>query len=186
MSIQNLSVRFSVSTGAFFKRHFFHAVHDICLTVRKNETFCLIGESGSGKTTLAWAILGFHRFHQGRIVYKGRTIHRSNDPTHQKLRANAQMVFQDVNSSLNPFLSLARSIEEPLVAKGVDKKSRMAIVQELTTRTGLASELLARRPSEVSGGQNQRACIARALSTAPEILFLDEPFQAWTLLSRAR
>ncbi len=175
LNIQGLTVRFPWNSGLLFKRRFFNALHEVCLTVRKNETFCLIGESGSGKTTLVWAILGLHKFHNGRIFYKGQIIQRYNDTVHRRLRANSQMVFQDVNSSLNPFLTLAKAIEEPMAARGMGKEEREAMVRELAIRTGLEYELLDKRPLEVSTGQNQRACIARALSTAPEILFLDEP-----------
>ena len=77
-----------------------------------------------------------------------------------------------------PFLTLGQSIEEPLKARGVGKKEREEIARKLAMETGLSLKLLERRPLNVSGGQNQKACIARALSTEPDVLFLDEPLTA--------
>lgn len=112
------------------------------------------------------------------MVFDGQTIRQSNDPVHRKLKHSAQIVFQDPAASLSPFFTLGQSIEEPLRARGAGKKDRAAIAESLAAKTGLSYELLQRRPSEVSGGQNQRACIARALSIRPDILFLDEPLTA--------
>jgi oligopeptide/dipeptide ABC transporter ATP-binding protein len=186
LSIRNLAVKFPVRSESLFRRRSFYAVRNISLDIQEKETFCLIGESGSGKTTLVWAILGLHPFQEGEIIFNGQSIKKSNDPVHQKLRSNAQMVFQDPVTSLNPFLRLGQSIEEPLSAKGVRKKERTAIAKRLAMQTGLSYELLQRRPSKVSGGQNQRACIARALSTKPDILFLDEPLTALDALTQSQ
>ena len=178
LKIQNLAVKFHSGYRSFFRRLFFYAVRNISININRKDTFCLIGESGSGKTTLVWAILGLYLFQEGRIVFDGQTISQSNDPVHQKLKCSAQIVFQDPAASLSPFFTLRQSIEEPLRARGVGKRDRAAIAESLAAKTGLSYELLQRRPSEVSGGQNQRACIARALSIRPDILFLDEPLTA--------
>jgi len=175
LGIRNLGVKFRARSGAPFGRRRFFAVRHISLDIRREETFCLVGESGAGKTTLIRAILGLHPFHEGELEYEGRTIARSNDGNHRKLVSDAQMVFQDPAASLSPFLTLGRSIEEPLRAKGVGRKERAVLVERLAEQTGLSLRMLRRTPREVSGGQNQRACIARALSTRPRILFLDEP-----------
>lgn len=184
LSLRNFSVKFKLRSGSMFRRPFFYAVHDVSANIHKNETFCLIGESGSGKTTLIWALLGLIPFHEGEIIFKGRSIKKMNDPVHKNLKSGAQMVFQDPFASLSPFLTLGRSIEEPLVAKRVEKKERAETVKRLALETGLSLKLLERHPSSVSGGQNQRACIARALSTKPDILFLDEPLTALDAVSR--
>jgi oligopeptide/dipeptide ABC transporter ATP-binding protein len=96
------------------------------------------------------------------------------------------MVFQDPLSSLNPGLTLGRSIGEPLRARGVKKAIRDETVRDLAARTGLSLDLLHRRPGEVSGGQNQRACIARALSSDPSFLVLDEPLTALDAVSQSQ
>ena len=186
LSIRNLSVKFKDRSGSIFRGQSYCAVRDISVDIHANETFCLLGESGSGKTTLAWAILGLHRFHNGSIVFNGRVIKKSNDAIHQMLRANSQMVFQTPAASLNPSFSLGRSISEPLRAKGVGKTECDTTVRELAIQTGLSPELLKRLPSEVSGGQNQRACIARALSTRPALLILDEPVTALDAIAQHR
>jgi peptide/nickel transport system ATP-binding protein len=178
LSIRNLSVNFKDRARPFFRRRSVDVLQHISIDIGMGETFCLLGESGSGKTTLAWTILGLHPFHDGKLAYHGRPIKRFNDETHRRMRARAQMVFQDPVASLNPGLSLRRSIEEPMAAQGVGKAERAAVVAELAHQAGLPPALLDRRPGEVSGGQNQRACIARALSTQPELLVLDEPLTA--------
>jgi peptide/nickel transport system ATP-binding protein len=94
------------------------------------------------------------------------------------------MVFQDPAASLNPRFTLAMSIEEPLRARGVEKALRRAATRDLAARVGLSPDLLSRLPREVSGGQGQRACIARALSSRPELLVLDEPLTALDAVSR--
>jgi peptide/nickel transport system ATP-binding protein len=186
LSIRNLSVKLKDRSGLFFLRRPFNALQRISFDIHSGETFCLLGESGSGKTTLAWTILGLHPFHGGEMAYNGRPIKAFNDETQRSLRSHAQMVFQDPVGSLNPALSLKRSIEEPLAAKGVGKRDRAAVVSELARQAGLDPGLLERRPKEVSGGQNQRACIARALSTQPELLILDEPLTALDAILRQR
>jgi peptide/nickel transport system ATP-binding protein len=178
LSLQHFSVKFNLRSGSISRRASFYAIRDLFVNIHKKETFCLIGESGSGKTTLIWAMLGLLPFHEGEIIFKGRPIKKRNDPAHQSFKAGAQMVFQDPAASLSPFLTLGQSIEEPLRARRIEKKERSEIAKNLALETGLSLKLLERRPANVSGGQNQRACIARALSTEPEILFLDEPLTA--------
>jgi peptide/nickel transport system ATP-binding protein len=154
------------------------------MSIEPESCFCLLGESGSGKTTLAWTLLGLKPFTAGEIVFNGETIRRSNDPVHRRLRSQAQMVFQDPLASLNPGFTLARAIEEPLRSQGMGRAQRREKVRDLSDRVGLSSDLLSRLPGEVSGGQGQRACIARALSSRPQLLVLDEPLTALDAVSR--
>ncbi|MBU0994899.1 MAG: ABC transporter ATP-binding protein [Proteobacteria bacterium] len=178
LTIKNLSVRFDLRSGPFFRKRSFFAIKDISLNIRKHDVFCLIGESGSGKSTLMWTLLGMHRFFKGEINYKGGRVERFGDSYHRRLISDAQMVFQDPVASLNPHLTLGRSIEEPMRAKKISRKTAQAAVAGLAEKTGLPADILKRKPTEASIGQNQRACIARALSVKPEILFLDEPLTA--------
>lgn len=97
-----------------------------------------------------------------------------------------QLVFQDPSASLSPFLTLGKSMEEPLLAQGMNKKERAEIVYKLADQMGLSHKVISRKPSAVSGGQCQRACIVRALSTNPEILFLDEPLAALDTLTQKK
>jgi oligopeptide/dipeptide ABC transporter ATP-binding protein len=142
----------------------------------EQETFCLIGESGSGKSTLMNAILGLCPFSEGTLTFHNQIVSRSNDTVHWKLKSRAQVVFQNPAASLNPYLTIGQSIMEP-IRKGTRKiKERM--VEKLADEVGLSPFLLLKKPGNASGGQNQRACIARALAGNPEILFLDEPLSA--------
>lgn len=186
LRVRHLSVKFKDRSGFLFRRRDFAAVRDVSLDIAASQTFCLLGESGSGKTTLAWSLLGLHPFHGGHIIYNDHPINKPNDAVHRKLRSSAQMVFQNPAASLDPHFSLYRSISEPLMAMGIDKKVRAARVRDLALQTGLSPDLLERRPFEVSGGQNQRACIARALSTRPAFLILDEPLTALDAIAQHR
>jgi peptide/nickel transport system ATP-binding protein len=183
ISARNLSTRFD-NGGGLFRRRDRNALSNISMSVDPETCFCLLGESGSGKTTLAWTFLGLNPFTGGEIIYNGETVRHPNDPVQRHLRSQSQMVFQDPVASLNPGFTLARSIEEPLRSQGIRKAERQGKVLELSERVGLSHDLLSRLPGEVSGGQSQRACIARALSSRPQLLVLDEPLTALDAVSR--
>ena len=186
LRLHGFGIRFSERSGSLFRRRTIQAIPGVDLSIQAHDTFCLLGESGSGKTTLASAIVGLHPFHSGRIVHAGETIRKSGDRAHRRLRQRCQMVFQSPVAALNPRLTLQQSIEEPLTAKGVEKKARRQAIRDLARQAGLSAELLDRLPGEVSGGQSQRACIARALSTHPELLILDEPLTALDAVAQHR
>jgi len=183
LQVRNLSVKLPVRSSPGFRGRKVSVVHQASLTVKKQETFCVIGESGSGKTSLLLAILGFHPFCKGDLVFEASVIKRSNDRVHRMLQHQSQMVFQDPQTSLNPLFTLEKSLEEPLRANRISKGERKAVINRLARETGLSKELLGRRPSRVSGGECQRAAIARAMSTMPKILFLDEPLTALDALT---
>ncbi len=184
ISIRDLSVRFSIVSGKFFSRPSFYAVKNVSLDIKPNDIFCLIGESGSGKSTLMNGILGLCPYQEGEIIFDNEPVKRPGDRTHQRLQKQSQAVFQDPVASLNPYISLKKSIIEPLRARGISRKKCDKIVQRLASETGLSGSIIERKPSKVSVGQNQRACIARALSTDPDILFLDEPLSALDAVNR--
>lgn len=176
ISLRNLTVRYPLKSGSLFFRRHFNAVQRVSLDIREKEFFCLIGESGSGKTTLMNSILGFYPYQEGTLIYNGHPITRCNDAVHQRLRTRAQVVFQDPVSSLSPYLTLGQSIVEPVHTGLQREKERIA--RHLAKEVGLPPALLRKHPAQVSVGQNQRACIARALSSMPDLLFLDEPLSA--------
>lgn len=186
LSIRNFNVRFDVRSGLFSRKCSFFANKDISFDMRKHDVFCLIGESGSGKSTLMWALLGMHRFSAGNITYKGIKVEKYRDTHHRRFVSNAQIIFQDPVASLNPHLPLYRSIAEPMLARKIPLKTARSTVAALAEKTGLSASLLKRKPQEVSIGQNQRACIVRALCVKPEILFLDEPLTALDPLVQTR
>jgi oligopeptide/dipeptide ABC transporter ATP-binding protein len=172
LEISNLSLKYRKNGNAFDQKAYFYALKNISLAIGKNETFCIIGESGSGKTTLLNAIFGFAESCEGLITYRNMVVNGKQTD----LRKHAQIIFQNYKSSLNPYLPIKKSLEEPLLAKRVPRVQRREIIHKTITLTGLKPELLERCPDQLSGGQNQRVCFARAISARPEILFLDEPF----------
>ena len=161
-------------------------LHGVDLTVGAGEIVGLIGETGSGKTTLARTVLGLNRADRGSITVAGADVTglRGARLRAFRLAGVAQYVFQDPLQSLDPDLTLGRSVGEGLEVRGVaDVAGRVAAALVLV---GLDPELAARRPSEVSGGQRQRAAIARAMVLEPRLLLCDEPVSALDASSRVQ
>ncbi len=153
-------------------------VQGASFTVHKGDVLCIVGSSGSGKSSLMKAVLGLYRFRSGVLRFGGRVVERPLDAAHRHLRRASQAVFQNPVASLNPHMSLLAGIAEPLSVRGVQPADRNRRAVALAGRMGLSPDVLARRPGQVSIGQCQRACLARALSTDPALLFLDEPLSA--------
>jgi oligopeptide/dipeptide ABC transporter ATP-binding protein len=156
------------------------AVSDISLQVMPGEVLGLVGESGSGKSTLGRLALLLEPPSEGRVLYDGADPLAGGAAALQRFRGEAQMVFQDPQSSLNRSLSISRILDSPLSlhARGLSRRQRAGRVAELLVQVGLRPELAARYPHELSGGQRQRVGIARALAVAPRFLVLDEPTSA--------
>ena len=186
IQLKDLGVSFKQRSIGLGRTQRFWGVNQVSLSLEKGDAFCLIGESGSGKSTLALALAGLLPFQAGCLMFKGRKISKSNDKHHKHLMRRTQMVFQDPVQALSPFLSLRQSLEEPMTARGIRPRERQNRLARLTRDMGLTQALLTRRPFEVSGGQNQRVCIARALSIRPELLILDEPLTALDSLIKQR
>jgi len=149
------------------------AVEGADLFVGRGEVFALVGESGSGKTTLSRIALGLITADSGSVHIFGKDI---KDIPPQKLRKDAQIVFQDPVASLDPKMRIRDIIAEPLtVHKMCSKKEFRNRSIELLLEVGLSSRCLDRYPHEISGGEAQRISIARALSTEPSFVILDEP-----------
>lgn len=147
------------------------ALAGVSFELRYHRTLAIVGESGAGKSTLARLITGLDRPTTGEVLVEGRPPRlRGGTPS------VVQMVFQDPQDALNPFLSIGRSIGEPLRhLPGADRKARIA---DLLERVGLDPVRAGQRPSAFSGGQLQRIVIARALAASPKILVCDEPTSA--------
>lgn len=156
------------------------AVEDASLCVRAGETLGVIGESGSGKTTLGRMTLRLVEPSYGRLLFEGVDITHHNERDLRRLRRRMQMIFQDTPASLNPTLSVAEIVAEPLRIHGLedDAPSRRERVVELLRGVGLSSRILDRRPRELSSGECQRVGIARALSLRPAFVVCDEPLGA--------
>jgi len=155
-----------------------HAVAGVDLSVAQGETLGLVGESGCGKSTLARLAVRLEPPSAGTVRIQGRDLW--TDPgIARELPRMAQMVFQDPFSSLNPRLSIGRSVGEGLAAQGAGTPAeRSKRVLELLEMVGLRPEYAGRYPHQFSGGQRQRAAIARALALNPQLVVCDEPVSA--------
>ena len=152
----------------------------VSLSVANGEAVGLIGETGSGKSTLARAILGLVPFSRGRVVIDGQDVSNASGRQWRELRRRGvlQYVFQDPLRSLDPDLTIAQSIIEPLLIQGTPATEALARARAFLGRVRLDAELLDRLPGQLSGGQRQRVAVARALVTEPKLIMLDEPVSA--------
>ena len=145
------------------------------LTVRRGEVLGLVGESGCGKSTLARTILQLVPTTGGTVVLNGRNLADSSARELLAARRDLQMVFQDPYNSLNPRRRIGSSIAEPALNYGlVEKRGVAAHIERLLDLVGLDPSVAPRYPDQLSGGQLQRVCIARALSISPQLLICDE------------
>ncbi len=177
VEVRNLKQYFPISTG-FFSSKPLKAVDDISFAINEGETLGLVGESGCGKTTAGRTLLHLYEPTGGQIFYKGKEIITKGDV--KEFRKNATMVFQDPYSSLDPRMTVADIIGEPLdIHKAyANKAERRERILELMDQVGLNSEHAARYAHEFSGGQRQRVGIARALALNPSFVVCDEPVSA--------
>ena len=177
LEVKSLKKYFPVTTGAF-KTSMLKAVDDVSFNIRRGETLGLVGESGCGKTTVGRTILNLYKPTDGQIIFNGKEIKTKADL--HAYRSKATMVFQDPYSSLDPRMTVADIIGEPLDVHKMykDQKERMNRIRELMDLVGLSSEHASRYPHEFSGGQRQRIGIARALAVNPEFIVCDEPVSA--------
>jgi ABC-type glutathione transport system ATPase component len=161
-------------------------LHGVSFVVGPGETVGLVGESGSGKTTIARCVLGLERVSRGRVLWDGAPL----TPTlaRRPWRKDIQIVFQDPRSSLNPRWTIRHSLLEPVENwfPRMAGRERRGHVEALIEQVGLGTRYLDRYPHELSTGQCQRACIARALASEPRLLILDEPLSALDVTIQAQ
>ena len=151
----------------------FPALTEVSLSLERGKVVGVVGESGSGKSTLARVIMGLEAVDSGEVLLDGHLakLHRSKSQ-----RRDVQMVFQDPRSSLNPRMSILDSVEDfAIVHRLGDRSERRQRATQALEQVHLSSTVASRRPPELSGGQLQRACLARALITEPKLLVADEP-----------
>jgi len=175
--VEHLKQYFDIPTGLFGSTPL-KAVDDVSFSIKKGETLGLVGESGCGKTTTGRSMLHLYNPTGGKVFYDGKEIVTPKDI--QEMRKKATMVFQDPYSSLNPRMTVADIIAEPIDVHKLcaSKEERRARILELMGYVGLNSEHAARYAHEFSGGQRQRIGIARALAVNPEFVVCDEPVSA--------
>lgn len=152
------------------------AVDGVSLTLERGKTTALVGESGSGKSTLSRLILHLHKADSGRIVFDGQDVQDLKESAFRPLRKRIQMVFQNPLTAFDPAHTIGASIKETLRLDPVsDPDARVA---QVLTDVGLTPRFAGLRPRDVSGGELQRAGIARALSVTPDLVVMDEPTSA--------
>lgn len=155
------------------------AVNDVSFDVYPGETLGLVGESGCGKTTLARTLLRLIEAKQGQILFEGRDILSLSRKDVRQVRREAQIIFQNPYSSLDPRMNIGEAVMEPLQIYGRGStKQHKERAAYLLQRVGLNPELMNRYPHEFSGGQRQRICIARSLALNPKFIICDESVSA--------
>ena len=152
----------------------FKAVDDVSFSLKAGETLGIVGESGSGKSTLAKMITRLTDITEGTLKFQGKDITKLKRSQLKDVYGNIQMVFQNPVGSFDPRRTLGDGIGESLRNRGIKKAEVTKRVKELLEQCGLADEFAGRYPHEVSGGQCQRAAIARALAIEPKVLICDE------------
>ena len=177
VEVKHLKEYFSINTGMFSSKPL-KAVDDVSFSIRRGETLGLVGESGCGKTTVGRTLLHLYKPTAGEIWFDGKQIVTMKDI--EEYRQKTAMVFQDPYSSLNPRMTVADIIGEPLDVHKMYKSEaeRKERILELMAQVGLNSEHANRYAHEFSGGQRQRIGIARALSMKPQFVVCDEPVSA--------
>jgi oligopeptide transport system ATP-binding protein len=180
LEVRDLKKYFPIKGGIFSKTiGHVQAVDGISFSLSAGETVGLVGESGCGKSTAARAILRLIEPSGGEVLFEGQDILKLGKKPMRSLRRQMQIIFQDPYASLNPRMTVASIVGEPLeihkIAKGRQKEEMVANILE---KVGLRPEHMRRYPHEFSGGQRQRIGIARALALNPKLIIGDEPVSA--------
>ncbi len=183
LSVRHLKVHFQVKAPHFWPWHAkktLRAVDDISFDLYAGETLSIVGESGCGKSTLSRALVNLHPVTAGEIVWMGKNLCAATKQDWLNVRRDIQMIFQDPLGSLNPRMTVAQIIAEPLhihhPTLSTDEVIRQ--VKAMMNQVGLREEMINRYPHEFSGGQCQRIGIARALILKPKMIICDEPVSA--------
>jgi len=188
IAASDITVDFPVRGGLVGKPALLRAVDNVSLSIRRGETLGVVGESGSGKSTLARAVLNLIAPSSGAVTLMGRDITQADRAAMQAARKDLQIVFQDPLASLDPRATIGDSIAEPyrVYRPAMSRAERQAGAAAMMERVGLSPALINRYPHELSGGQNQRVGIARAMILNPALVICDEAVSALDVTVRAQ
>jgi len=180
LEVNDLKVHFPITKGILSRTAgYVYAVDGVSFKLGAGETLGIVGESGCGKTTMGLAILRLIEPTDGQVIFQGIDIARNTKQERLKLRREMQVIFQDPYSSLNPRMTLNRTLSDPMKIHGLYNGSeRQDRVAYLLKKVGLTPEQGRRYPHEFSGGQRQRIGVARALALNPQVIIGDEPVSA--------
>ena len=183
LSVRELKVQFQVSADKAWPwtpDRLLKAVNGISFDLYAGETLGIVGESGCGKSTLARALLNLNPASSGTVTWMGREMTQSSEAAWLSVRKDIQMIFQDPLASLDPRMTVAQIIAEPLRTHHPELSTEavMQKVRAMMSRVGLTAQQINRYPHEFSGGQCQRIGIARALILEPKLIVCDEPVSA--------
>ncbi|WP_276302320.1 ABC transporter ATP-binding protein [Halorussus lipolyticus] len=180
LSVRDLQKHYPITEGPLRRETGrVRAVDGVSFEIARGETLGLVGESGCGKSTVATTLMGLEEPTDGRVSFDGVTVDERDSADSREFRRRAGMVFQDPTSSFDPRMTIGESVAEPLSIHGLDDGARRReIVADLLERVGLSADDADRYPHQFSGGQKQRAALARALVLNPDLLVADEPVSA--------
>jgi len=188
LKVEGLYKDFRLRSGLLGRSSRLHAVKNVSFTIPASGSLAIVGETGSGKTTVARIIVGLETATRGVVEADGVALSSSPGPDERRRRARMmQMVFQNPVLSLDPHQEIGRAVHEVVAFHHLrPRESCDERVHELLAAVGLDDRLGASRPQNLSGGQCQRAAIARALAAEPELLVLDEPVSALDVSTQAQ
>lgn len=189
LEVEHLTKRYPVKKGLFGKAAAqVHALEDASFTVHRGETFAIVGESGCGKSTTGKCVLRLTEPTEGTVLLDGEDFTKLSGEALTRARQKMKLIFQDPYSSLNPRMTVADIIAEPIDIAGTyqTRAERDARVEEIMGAVGLDLGFKYRYPHEFSGGQRQRIGIARAIVLEPEVVVCDEPVSALDVSVQAK
>ncbi|MFD0417006.1 dipeptide ABC transporter ATP-binding protein [Streptomyces sp. NPDC127108] len=180
LELDTLVKEFPLTGGPFARRRgTVSAVGGVSLTVRRGETYGMVGESGCGKTTLGRIVAGLEEPTAGTVRFDGRDLSGLSRAERRAHRRRIQLMFQDSTAAMDPRMRVGEILREPLVIQGVGTRAdQERLTAELLDAVGLPRGAVHRYPHEFSGGQRQRLGLARALTLAPDLVVADEPVSA--------